>query len=272
MKISFSLLIALTLCGFLCAQTKDPIVIIVEYKLTHIIDSTQPGNPYIDNFLLLAGKQSSWYDKYAIGIKKIGRAPAPGTTSSGIPLSAFTDQNKASIYKSIEKHSMFTELVLGKVEYVVSEELPLPEWKITLETKNLGGYLCQKATTRFKGRNYEAWFTNKLPYRTGPWKFGGLPGLILEIGDEKKEVLFNFVSFYTASEGMEGLSENRKGIRISAERYRKIMTAIDNDPAALNNSGGGTGNLVAISVPIGGSLPTMPKPRKINNPIEKNDQ
>jgi hypothetical protein len=45
------------------------------------------------------------------------------------------------------------------------------------------GYKCIKATTTFRGRNYEVWFTPFIPIRQGPWKFNGLLGLILKAAD-----------------------------------------------------------------------------------------
>ena len=56
-------------------------------------------------------------------------------------------------------------------------------WKLYPETKKIGSFLCTKATTRFRGRDYIAWFTNKIPVPFGPWKFKDLPGLILEVYD-----------------------------------------------------------------------------------------
>jgi hypothetical protein len=50
-----------------------------------------------------------------------------------------------------------------------------------------------EATLNFAGRAYTAWFTPDLPASFGPYKFHGLPGLILEIYDSKKH------HHYTAS-------------------------------------------------------------------------
>ena len=63
------------------------------------------------------------------------------------------------------------------------ETYPSMKWTLGKETKTICGYKCQKATTRWRGRNYEAWFTQQIPLKSGPWKFGGLPGLILKIYD-----------------------------------------------------------------------------------------
>ncbi|MBR8703000.1 GLPGLI family protein [Porphyromonas levii] len=70
------------------------------------------------------------------------------------------------------------------------EDRPNFNWQITAESKELLGYPCQKATCRFRGRNYEAWFTMQLPLNNGPWKFRNLPGLILKVSDEKGDFIF----------------------------------------------------------------------------------
>jgi hypothetical protein len=39
---------------------------------------------------------------------------------------------------------------------------------------------CKKATTNFRGRYWEAWYTEEIPIGQGPWKLCGLPGMILK--------------------------------------------------------------------------------------------
>lgn len=63
-------------------------------------------------------------------------------------------------------------------------------WILKDEYKTISDYKCQKATVNFRGRSYEAWFTTEIPLPYGPWKLGGLPGLILEVYDLSKEVSF----------------------------------------------------------------------------------
>ncbi|MDX1700264.1 MAG: GLPGLI family protein [Melioribacteraceae bacterium] len=68
--------------------------------------------------------------------------------------------------------------------YTIYDTLHPMKWEIASEHKNIGAYSCQKAITRFRGRNYIAWFTEQIPISSGPWKMGGLPGLILEFTEE----------------------------------------------------------------------------------------
>lgn len=64
------------------------------------------------------------------------------------------------------------------------------KWKMHDETKQIGQYLCFKATTfttitNPKGkvfrRDFTAWYTPELPYKFGPAGYGNLPGLIIEL-------------------------------------------------------------------------------------------
>lgn len=60
-------------------------------------------------------------------------------------------------------------------------------WKVDSEKTKIGVYAVQKATTDFGGRQWTAWFTMDVPFQDGPYKFHGLPGLIVKIEDSKKE-------------------------------------------------------------------------------------
>jgi GLPGLI family protein len=74
-----------------------------------------------------------------------------------------------------------------------SETLPLQHWEIGADTLTVAGYLCRQATCRFRGRDYTVWFTVDIPVNNGPWKFGGLPGLILKAYDRDKQYVFECV-------------------------------------------------------------------------------
>jgi len=83
------------------------------------------------------------------------------------------------------------DMLGGNYKYV--EDMPSIQWKIDTDTATILTYSCQKATTTFRGRNYTAWFAPDIPSNNGPWKFGGLPGLILKISDESHRYMFECI-------------------------------------------------------------------------------
>ena len=79
-------------------------------------------------------------------------------------------QGKISVYTSI----------MG-TGYLIEDDIPKMDWTINEDsTVQVLGYECHKATTTFRGRTWAVWFTEEIPLNIGPWKLGGLPGLILK--------------------------------------------------------------------------------------------
>ncbi len=70
-----------------------------------------------------------------------------------------------------------------KEEYRYDEPVEALAWRITEQTDTVAGYLCRKAVAAFRGRTWKAWFAPEIPLAQGPWKLGGLPGLILKAAD-----------------------------------------------------------------------------------------
>lgn len=77
--------------------------------------------------------------------------------------------------KELLKHEHFPSEVV-----IVTDYYPEQQWTVTDETKQVSGYMCIKATTNYRGRDWLAWFTPDVPVPYGPWKFHGLPGLIMQ--------------------------------------------------------------------------------------------
>ncbi|HCD9236007.1 TPA: GLPGLI family protein [Elizabethkingia anophelis] len=96
---------------------------------------------------------------------------------------------KKRIVKNVTNNNLKILERLGKTEYLINDSLPKTNWNVDYNTsKKIDKYLCYKATTNFRGSNIIAYFTKEIPYSTGPYKFGGLPGLILEIYEDGKKV------------------------------------------------------------------------------------
>lgn len=68
------------------------------------------------------------------------------------------------------------------------------DWTLQGDTASFLGHQCQKAICHWRGRDYIAWFAPDIPIRRGPWKFGGLPGLIMKVHDVDSLYVFEAVA------------------------------------------------------------------------------
>ena len=82
--------------------------------------------------------------------------------------------------------------------YHYTEPIPQLQWTMARGDSTVLGYPCHKATTHFRGRDYIAWYTEEIPFPYGPFKFGGLPGLITCIYDTQREHIYTLVGFEKA--------------------------------------------------------------------------
>ncbi|MEH0156976.1 GLPGLI family protein [Limibacter armeniacum] len=86
--------------------------------------------------------------------------------------------------------------------YTYSEEEIDFQWEVLGEQQEISGYQCIKAKGYYKGRDYVAWFTPELPISEGPYKFYGLPGVILSIHDTGLQHIFEAKSISKTDEAI----------------------------------------------------------------------
>lgn len=64
------------------------------------------------------------------------------------------------------------------------EPLPDFKWELGDSTRNILGYECLEAKCTFRGREWTVYYTEEIPIMDGPWKFCGLPGLIMSASEK----------------------------------------------------------------------------------------
>jgi len=107
------------------------------------------------------------------------------------------------------------------------------KWKTNFtDTKDIIGYKCNKATILFNGRVYTAWYTKEIPISEGPYRFKGLPGLILYIEDEKGFDKFEAVSI---EKKQIEIAQLQKGIAVTREEYIKKREEYRENPFPEKN-------------------------------------
>ncbi|WP_294303631.1 GLPGLI family protein [uncultured Chryseobacterium sp.] len=120
------------------------------------------------------------------------------------------------------------------------KDAPAMIWNIEKETKISSSLKLQKATTRYGGRNWTAWFSRDFPFQEGPYKFYGLPGMIVEIYDDKENYHFTLNKSQNFSDTqfieMYKNAKNR-GVEIPYSRYQTMLLSYYQDPLKFINSG-----------------------------------
>ena len=93
-------------------------------------------------------------------------------------------------------HNIF--VVNNRIPYMddvcqYEESIPVMKWKLAVGSDTVMGYKCKKAVTDFGGHSFNVWYTPDIPLSYGPWKFGGLPGLILKVVDTNNNYIFECI-------------------------------------------------------------------------------
>ena len=77
-----------------------------------------------------------------------------------------------------------------------------------------------------------------MPFRSGPWKLQGLPGLIVEASDSKKEVQFKFAGFEQISDQKQLVKLPEDAIRTTQKEFDRLQEVRKTNPAALSKVAG----------------------------------
>jgi len=125
------------------------------------------------------------------------------------------------VFKSYKTKELIGRDYISNKPFIIQNDYPKIVWQILNETKIIAGLECQKANGDYHGRNYTAWFTNKIPIPDGPWKLCGLPGLILEAYDEKVHIKFELVNLEFPKNIDEKLIAPDNGEEINFKNYHK---------------------------------------------------
>ncbi|MDR0954854.1 MAG: GLPGLI family protein [Rikenellaceae bacterium] len=245
----------------------------VTYRLLSVKDPAKPKETVEDIQVLQIGTTvSKFYSQYLLQYSE--------TIAEELRKKPNTQAIANNPYSGSYGYEVFRNYPIGKVTvtdqamslnndsstYLYEETLlPIP-WTLSSETKTILSYTCRKATATFRGRSYTAWFTTDIPISSGPWKFGGLPGLILQIEDTQKHYVWECI-------GLEQLQPRKEAIKlynnsydpISREELDKIYRRYHKDRVAFRVA---LGIMVLTNSPDGTPVEIKTGPEIPYNPIE----
>ncbi len=146
--------------------------------------------------------------------------------------------SKYKIIKNLNNDSvvMYESSVFTR-DYIKVTETITPEWNLVYNSDTIISNLkCKKATTQFGNRNYTAWYTTEIPINDGPYKFRGLPGLIVKIKDKDLHHVFELTLFQEINYNKPIYHDKEQYREVNMKEYYKVKKiALMNIAQYINN-------------------------------------
>ena len=220
------------------------------------------------------------FDKNTSIYKEQEKLEAPGTQNGGMRVMSSFMGGGGTHYKNIKEKSFTIDKEMMGKEFLIQDSLPKLDWKLGQETKEIGGYMCFKATAMQKAsqsdfRNFKlkkeedkkkdvastekpkttgmmadgeipkeievvAWYTPEIPVSNGPENYFGLPGLILEVSAGKTILLCSKVAINIKDK--KEIKAPTKGKVLSQKEYDEIVTKKMQEFREMNHNQNRAGN------------------------------
>ena len=182
--------------GKYTATTLDTAKFSVTYKSRVLVD-TLSKEPFDSHHILLIGDNVNKFlpkDKLRYELS---------TIKGSFNFDAVKNQHHVFFYEAIYQDRRTGQTTttdrLCEDDFITTENTPYQDWTLSDEKKVIGQYECTLAECDFRGRHYFAWYTEEIPMPYGPWKLGGLPGLIVSAYDLDHHYEYNMTEFGTDS-------------------------------------------------------------------------
>ena len=205
---------------------------IYEYKF--ISDSTKIDDVKTEMMFLDTTKDGSKYYSYTVfnsdSIMKVDLEKQLAATGS---INVKSDMQKGSVRYSVTKtypdYKINLHRRLGMDAYSISDDRKI-NWKILSEKEKIGEWNAQKAEADFAGRHWTAWFSTEIPIQDGPYKFRGLPGLIVKIEDKTGSHKMELKGIKNITGNVDINVFEVKEIAVNSKQFQKVLKEYENDP------------------------------------------
>ena len=205
---------------------------IYEYKF--ISDSTNVDDVKTEMMFLDTTKDGSKYYSYTVfnsdSIMKVDLEKQLAATGS---INVKSDMRKGNVRYSVTKtypdYKINLHRRLGMDAYNISDDRKI-NWKISSEKEKIGEWNAQKAEADFAGRHWIAWFSTEIPIQDGPYKFRGLPGLIVKIEDKTGSHKMELKGIKNITGNVDINVFEVKEIAVNSKQFQKVLKEYENDP------------------------------------------
>ena len=244
-KITF---IALFLAQLSMAQTSRFV-----YQVTMKSDSTDKANATIETARLdISPEKSLFYGEGRIKRDSVMQRMRETRNFDRNAMQNLRSSIDYIVEKDLIKNITYFKTRLGRDQYTYEEDRKM-DWKILPETVKIGEYEAQKAETTFAGRKWYAWFTQDIPFQDGPYKFKGLPGLIIKVEDAKGDYSFDLQQSKKITEFPNFDNRGGNPIKVKRADFEKQEKLYRKDPVSFVTNSFSQGGAPAPPQSMGGS-------------------
>lgn len=170
----------------------------VKYQRLIVTDTLNPTERYREDILTLTVgmSQSAFYSA------ELKTQDSISNRNFDFVITMLSDNEMFKQYARMENEALFKNYPKNKVtvhqrfnneNWIYEEDYETPTWIITDSISTIMQYPCIFAIGKFRGRTWNVWFAPDIPISNGPWKLGGLPGLILKAYDSKKHYSYDVI-------------------------------------------------------------------------------
>lgn len=195
------------------------------YKFDYRRDSIHPNYTNMDMVLDMQKNSTKFYFQKQLKFDSLIKINKRVTFSISLQQiikrnsGSFTNENFVNVDDKYYTFSSYDEM----------------KWKISDSIKNYNIYKLQKAETDWGGRKWIAWFCSEIPIAEGPYKFRGLPGLIMQLLDTKNNFSYKLISFKKLDSEFDthNVVETNLGdaaIKINLAKYQKLLLNVYGNP------------------------------------------
>jgi GLPGLI family protein len=176
------------------AKPIDKVLFTAQYDLSFVGDTAHEDKHIDETMMLKVGSKSSLFYSYARfrmdSLIEMDKATGASQEIIQEHMKQGTSQVNYQIFKNYPEGKLTQLEPIAASNFRSEEKTEIPVWELHPDTATFLAYTCYRATCRFRGRNYEAWYTPEIPRSEGPWKLQGLPGLILKASDSRQHYTF----------------------------------------------------------------------------------
>ena len=277
--LSISLIVSMFFCSSLLSQDLKGIATYkTQRKMEVALDSTRIDDAMRSQVMTMLKKQFEKefeleFTATESMYKEVEKLDTPGAGASFVQMQVVSSGDAGDIlYKNLDENRFTSQNEVFSKQFLIQDPIEKQEWKLEKETKNIGEYTCFKATytrmanvvnsVRSSGDVSEAaeereeeiivtaWYTPQIPIGNGPSRYGGLPGLILEISDGQETILCNKITL-NPKKGIS-IKEPRDGKKVNQDEFDTIMEKKMNEMNERYENNNGSDDGERIEIRIGG--------------------